>query len=186
MSKLRALWPAWFPYPSSWFRAWGLAIPTFAGVAVFSLEVWRFFILFLIGTAEQAEGMSFFLWMAVGALVASLALYLVFVGLYSLLLRLLWAKPPQWSHFRNWKMVLYGFIVTTLAILASAITFASFLKAIPVGDSVVATIQRRNGLDEEQVIERLFGVWFVVAAYCYQAELLVRQRFNKKRSPARC
>lgn len=184
MSKqLQAWWPTWFPYPSSWVRAWGLAIPTFAGVVIFNLEVWRFFILFLRGTVSQAEENMFFVWMSLGWLGVALLTYLVFVGLYSLGLRLLWARPPQWLHFRNRKTVLYGFVVTTLATLASAVTFASFLKAIPVGDLVVETIRRRDRVEAEQIIERLFGVWFVTAAYAYQAELLLHQRLNRKRSP---
>lgn len=96
--KLQAIadrWSAWFPYPSSWLRALSLAVPTYAGVVVLSLEVWRSLCWFILATATKSSEPHFFLLLSGGWLVASLIVYLVMVVLYSFLLRLVWKKAPD-------------------------------------------------------------------------------------------
>jgi ABC-type antimicrobial peptide transport system permease subunit len=46
----------WFPYPSSWLKALGLAVPVWIGaVAVFSLMSWQFIFLFILAVVNRSN-----------------------------------------------------------------------------------------------------------------------------------
>jgi hypothetical protein len=183
-STLKAIadrWPFWFPYPSSWLRALSLAVPTYAGVTILSLEVWRSLCWLILAAATKSSEPYFFMLLTGAWLVASLIVYLVMVVLYSFLLRLVWKNAPGktgWGlHPKNWWNIFYGFVVTTLATLVS---FLPFLSSIDFPrDLVLVTIQK-YARDDWQVITTLFSFWFVPAVYLYQAEYLTRQRLIPK------
>lgn len=45
----------WFPYPSSWLKALGLAVPFWMGaVGVFSLMSWQFIFLFILAVVNRS------------------------------------------------------------------------------------------------------------------------------------
>lgn len=170
-------WPVWFPYPSSWLKALGLAIPTWVGaVAFFSLEVWHSIFLFILSAVTRSSSPSFFLVFAVGFLVASLIWYLLLILLYSLLLRLLWQEVPQFLRWLKppirWRDILFGWAVSTLAVLVGAAPF--LLLAFYSSDFIVETMRKRSGIATEAAIGKMFGGWYVTATYFYQMKSLLR------------
>lgn len=172
-------WPAWFPYPSSWLKALGLAFPTWAGaVAFLSLEVWHFVFLFTRSTAIGSSSPPYFLRVAAMFLVASLIWYSLLVFLYSLLLRFLWREVPKslkWlSSPKGWKSILCGWAITTLAVLVGAVPFLVF--GFQSSDFILETMHKRLGIEAEQALEKMFVGWYVTAAYLYQALSVFKQQ----------
>jgi hypothetical protein len=116
----------WFPYPSSWLKALGLAVPVWIGaVAVFSLMSWQFIFLFILAVVNRYPIPNIFLVFAAGILIASLIWYLVLTLLYSLCLHLLWREVPKSLAWvkppKSWKLILFSWAVSTLAASVPAI-----------------------------------------------------------------
>lgn len=172
-------YPIWFPYPTSWLKALGLAFPTWAGAtAMFSLEVWHFVFLFTRSTAIGASSPPYFLRVAAMFLVVSLIWYSLLIFLYSVLLRLLWKEVPKSLKWllppKGWKSILCGWAITTLAVLVGAAPFLMF--GFHSSDLILETMRKRLGIDAEQALEKMFAGWYVTAAYLYQAMNVFKQQ----------
>ena len=169
--------PVWLPSPISWLKALGLAIPTWIGAsAFFSLEVWHHVFLFALATisTRSLNPGVFFLLFAAGFLVISLVWYLLLILLYSLFLRLVLSKIPQ---FLQWlkppsrrRDVLFGWAASTLAVLIGAAPFLLF--TFYSSDLIVETMRKRMGIETEEAISKMFSGWFVATVYFYHLRSL--------------
>lgn len=80
----------WLPYPSSWLKALGLALPIWIGaVGVFNLMSWQFIFLYILAVVNRSPIPNIFLIFAAVTLIASLIWYLVLT-----LLLLTISAPP--------------------------------------------------------------------------------------------
>lgn len=137
----------WFPYPSSWLKALGLAVPTWIGaVAIFSLEVWHFIFLLILAVVNHSPIPSIIFVLAAGMLIVSLIWYLLLILLYSLLLRLFWSELPQFLHWMKppsrMRDVFFGWAVSTLAVLVGA---APFLMAYFYSSKLIVETMQQGG-----------------------------------------
>lgn len=174
----------WFPSPGSWIKAIGLAIPTwFGAVAVFSLEVWHGVFLFFLAVVAHAPSAAliFFLVYAAGFLAVSLIWYLLLILIYSLFLRFLWSELPRFLRWikppNKWRDVLFGWSASTLAVAIGAAPF--LLLAFYSSDLIVETMRKRMDVSHEEVVSKMFGGWFVAAAYLYHVRGLIGARNSR-------
>jgi hypothetical protein len=167
--------PSCIAFLNSLWRAFWLAVPTFSGVIIGSLEFWRFVIVYLLVLVGQVPDPHPIMLGAFIFLGFSLVVYLGFVGIYVLLLRLLWKEPPKWLKFRNLGSIFLGFGITTVSALPAALTFPPFLMAIGKKYPVVETF-RLTGLGFEQILEKMFLIWFLCAGSLYYTEYLWRNK----------
>lgn len=173
----------WFAYPSSWLKALGLAAPNWIGVVgVFSLLFWQFIFLFILAVVDRSPSPAIFLVFAAGVLVASLIWYVLLILLYSLFLRLLWKQVPQCLSWikppRIWQAIFFGWAVSTLAALVPALLFLPFTSySFYSSNRVTEILEKLNHVRiTEEAIAKMFGIWYIVAAYLYQARSLLRSR----------
>lgn len=134
-----------------------------------------------ISRHNRSSSPQFFLLAAAGFLVASLIWYLLLIFLYSLFIRALWREVPKSLRWilppKSRQAILYGWVVTTLAVLVGAAPF--LILAFYSSDLILETMRKRGGIEPEQVIGKIFPGWYVTAAYLYQAKSLFRQRTRK-------
>jgi hypothetical protein len=175
----------WFPYPSAWLKALGLAVPTWIGATtVFTLEIWHFIFLFVLAVVKRApsDALTGFLLFATGALGVSLVWYLLLVSLYSLLVRSLWSELPQFLLWikppKQKRDILFGWAVSTLAVLVGAAPF--LLSAFYSSRLIIETIELR-GITIEEAVGKMFVGWYVTAAFLYQIKSVFRfKRLRRK------
>lgn len=168
----------WFPYPSSWLKAFTLAIPTWFGmVAYLSIEFWHFTFLsiLVVKTDAPLEAVTFLSLLSAVFLVASLVWYRLLILLYSLSLSLFWTEVPQ---FLRWikpptrkRDILFDWAASTLAVIVIAIPLLLF--AFYSDDLIMETTQSSDLLIEE-VVQKMIGGWYVVTAYLYHLKDLLR------------
>lgn len=179
----RATKAHWFPYPSAWLKALGLAVPTGIGaVVVFSLLFWQFVFLFILAVIERLPIPNIFLVFAVGVLIASLVWYLLLILLYSLLLRSLWSELPQFLMWikppKKKRDILFGWAITSLAALVPALVLLPFTSYCFYSSDRLSEILRKLQYVEftEEVKVKILGIWYVLAAYLYHLKDLFRSR----------
>lgn len=181
----------WFPAPHSWLKALVLAIPTWLGVAVFNLEIWRLVLFALhvyIRTYSWEDEPQHFLLALAGVLLAFLLIaYLLLVLLYRIFLRCLWAEVPQFLHwlnepFKRKRDILFSWLISMLALLIAAAPL--ILVALDSRDTLMETIQRLTGLTTQEILAEVFIRWYVAAAYLLQLQMVLKSRLFR-RSPAR-
>lgn len=175
------LYPAWIPYPRSWMKAFKTAIPTFyGGVIVALLEVWRF--AFMGGGLVwfSPSSVPFFVGMMLLAVLLGFVVYLAELGIWSLLLRLLWSNPPKWLKVNTWRYILLGYLIAIMAtMVAVPITF--HILSIPLifqNGTIAEKLQNTGRLPE--ILAKLAVPWLIVAAYLYQVEFLLHKRTPKE------
>ncbi len=173
----------WLPYPSSWLKALGLAVPVWIGaVAALNVFSWQFIWLFILAVIEHAPVPTIFLIFAVGGLIVSLLWYLLLILLYSLLLRLLWSKVPQFLNWvkppKSWQAIFFGWAALTLATLIPALFILPFTSYSFYSSSNLTEILEKLKYVEfnEEAIGKMFIGWYVTTAYLYQARSLLKNR----------
>jgi len=161
MNQTKSWWPVWIPYPSSWLRVLSL-FPLLPGAAL--TAVWPFIIL-----ARNEENS-----LSAIALLYILPVILLSIFLYTEGHHWLQSQknrqPPRWfPHRTSWWAGFYAVLVLNITLVVA------LLLAIPPDSryDTQAQIERANILS--------FLVWFATAAYCFQAELLIRRRFFSKK-----
>ncbi len=183
----------WFPSLSSWLKALALVIPTWAGAVVIpSLYGCLCFLLLVLSAATQYPLWAIGFWAGFGSLflVGSLFWYLLLVGLYSLVLRSLWSEVPQifrWLELPKKKRdILFGWVASTVAVLVgvSPLVMLVLLSRDFTGVNVRYRPDLLNQLTAakmEAIFDRVFVMWFVVCAYCYQIRSVCRHAVAKRR-----
>ncbi|GBO55162.1 hypothetical protein APA_3212 [Pseudanabaena sp. lw0831] len=57
-------------------------------------------------------GMAFFV-------AFSLILYLIFIGIWRLALKIFWSKPPSWTYPQSWKSVFISWVIASLCLVVA-------------------------------------------------------------------
>ncbi|NJL42041.1 MAG: hypothetical protein HC840_24085 [Leptolyngbyaceae cyanobacterium RM2_2_4] len=170
-----------FPHHTSWLNALKLAIPSYlGGVVVFTFGFWQYTAASVALAITQNAGSTAILCIAFLCLLGGAVWYLLLTLLFSLLLRLLWSKPPKWlKPSTNWRRILQNFSIATLSALPVLLAFIGHVLATEAVDfTKTATYQ----LNIEKVLLNFSWVWFITAAYLYQIEFVIKsQRKVKKR-----
>lgn len=173
----------WFPYPSSWLKALGLAVPFWMGaVGVFSLMSWQFIFLFILAVINRSPIPNIFLVFAAGISIASLIWYLVLILVYSLFLHLLWREVPKHLCWvkppKSWKSTVFGWAVLTLAASVPALLLLPYSSYSFYSSSRFSEILEKLQYVEfnEEATGKMFVGWYVTAAYLYQARSLLKTR----------
>lgn len=173
----------WFPSPSSWLKALGLAVPVWSGAVVaFSLISWQFIFLFILAVVNRSPAPNIFLVLAAGASIASLIWYLILTLLYSLFLHLLWTEVPKFLGWvkppKSWKPILFNWAVLTLAASVSALLLLPYTSYSFYSSTRFSEILEKLKYVEfnEEAIEKMFIGWYVTAAYLYQVKSLLKTR----------
>lgn len=161
MNQTKSWWPVWIPYPSPWLRVLSL-FPLLPGAALTAL--WPF--IFLAWHEDNSPSAIALLYILC-VIVLSILLYTE--GHHWLQSRKN-RQPPRWfPHRSSWWAGFYAVLVLNVALVVALLLAISPNSPY----DTQAQIERANTLS--------FLVWFVTAAYCFQAELLIRRRFFSKK-----
>lgn len=172
----------WLPYPSSWLKALGLAVPIWIGaVGVFNLMSWQFIFLYILAVVNRSPIPDIFLIFAAVTLIASLIWYLVLTLLYSLFLRLLWREVPKSLGWlkppKSWGSI-FGWVVSTLAASIPALLLLPYSSYSFYSSHRFSEILEKLKYVEftDEAIEKMFVGWYVTAAYLYHIRSLFRSK----------
>lgn len=193
--KLQKLnWSAWFPYPSSWLRALILVPIAFPGA--------RLIVFGFAGAIPSAIGNSPAL--LIFSMVSGLLIPTIILSFPYHFFWFIWKKQPP-THWRKWVpgssslwQAFYATVVIGISFLTILATFAGlwFLScklshetAEELGGCIGRGAGRAAGAifsSAESTFEGSgrgaldrpwFVIWLIIAAYLYQIEYLVKQRF---------
>ncbi|MEH2054568.1 hypothetical protein [Nostoc sp.] len=190
--KLSQIWPVWFPYPSSWFRAIILVPIAFPGT--------RLIVFGLAGVFISVLGNSPIL--LIFSVLFGLLIPTIFLAFIYHIFWFIWQKPKSSNKLPKWIPTLnslwagfYGTVVMGLSfililIIFSELAFSScnFYYDIPKYlDSCTGHLTGRatNGIlysieNNDFLSQRWFIIWMFTAAYLYQLEHLLIKRFIPK------
>ena len=171
-----------FGFPS--FRAWRnallLFIPAYgAATVVFLFAFWLFFLTFCILLPWYDTAFLFFLGTGLIALVVGSIWYLLVNLLYSLLLRLLWDKPPSW--LRSPQSLKQNLAHLGVAIAATfPIAAIYIIQLLWRSHLEVLTKIDYKAIYAPDLMLKLSWLWLMAAAYIYQWKYLLSNRRNQK------
>jgi hypothetical protein len=99
---------------NSFCIAVALLVPAF--ICLYA-PIWYAFNLFLVIPLVQDKG---FMIGGIAFFVAfSLILYLIFIGIWRLALKIFWSKPPSWTYPQSWKSVLISWVIASLCLVVA-------------------------------------------------------------------
>lgn len=166
-------WPAWFPYPRNWVRAFATAM--LMGLVGVSVRLTGFWGLVISSTTDRILP-----WIVLSCL-GLLAPFLLVAYAHNMI----WGKSPtRWPQWlpspSSLKEGLTALIVMFVAIIIGLVALLPFAECF-----IYAGEFECRPLTEGEV-NFATAVWFISAAYLYQYDYLVRRRrVNKqKRSVA--
>jgi hypothetical protein len=181
----------WFPSPGSWLRALALAIPSWFGLVILPSLLGCLCLAGLILAINTEAPLNAIINLAaVGLLflVASFFWYWLLVGLYSLVLRFLWAELPKFLRWleppKKKRDILFGWLALSSAALIGVTPF--LILALYSDHPNNFVIESRRHREYQQALEQAFGEgafisWFVVCAYLYQIRSAYVRVVAKKR-----
>lgn len=161
---------SYVPSLNALLKAAKLSLPAYGcGTVIFSSATWQFLLIGGIAGVSGGgiESFGFCLMISVGTLAVSIAWFLLWTGLYSVVLKLLWAKPPRWLALPTQSTLANrDFPILTLSTLPVAVLF---LLHIALNASLRHTLQSppplRLGYDA--FLLKFFWLWFVSATSLY-------------------
>ncbi|WP_145988099.1 hypothetical protein [Pseudanabaena sp. ABRG5-3] len=77
--------------------------------------IWYAFNLFLVTSLVQDK--SFVFWSAIFFVAASLVIYLIFIGIWRLVLKIFWSKPPLWTYPQSWKSIFMSWAIASFCLI---------------------------------------------------------------------
>jgi hypothetical protein len=159
----------WLPYPRAWMMAVKLAIPAyFGGTVIFAFEFWRYSLVGGLLATTGNEGLILFFTISAIALLVAFMWFLILTGLYMVLLKLLWSKPPRWLILPRFRaLVVRDFGVLVLSILPIIAIFAIYIL-FATGLEQTFTDLKTPKLTYDLFLLRFSWLWLVSAAYLYQ------------------
>jgi hypothetical protein len=180
------LWPAWIPYPCSWFRAF-ILITFIASIVIVIFRITGFWGFILSFTTNHLE----ILVLSVG-LGILLPMFLV-AYIHSFFVSLCKKQStlpawPRWLPYPNslWEGC-YSEIVMFLSFLMTIVIILPFLplsncqyQEILTYCSAISEAVFDEYIEKYYIDKIAVSIWIVTAAYLYQAEYLFRQRFIPK------
>lgn len=171
-----------FSFPS--FKAWRNSLLLFIsvygfGTVVFIFAFWLFFLTFCILSPWYTTPFLFFLGFGLLMLIAASIWYLLVNFLYSLLLRLLWDKPPLW--FRSPQSLKQNLIHLGVAIAATfPIAVIHIINLLFVANLEVLTKIDYRSIYAPDLMLKLSWLWIVTAAYVYQWKHQLTNKRNQR------
>ena len=163
------------PSFKSWLKALRLAIPAYAAALVIPLFIyWQFLFISIVLLIEREEVALFFLGVAAITLMLSTLWYLLLIASYSLFLRILWSRPPQWLQLpQSWTTKFLHLGVAAVATLPIAIAYA--LNTLVIESVEQLTLTDLKALCPPNFILKLTWIWIIAAAYLYQWKTLANR-----------
>ena len=161
---------ALLPSISAWVKAAKLAIPAYGcATVVMSAAVWQFLLIGGIAGLAGAglEGFGFCLMLSAVALSMSIIWFLLWTGIYGLVLKLLWSKPPKWLALPDAiTLAQRDFPILTLSTLPIAILF---LLRIALNVSLRQSLQSPPSfsLSYDAFFLKFFWLWLMSASALY-------------------
>jgi hypothetical protein len=146
-----------------------LAIPAYLGATViFAFEFWRYSLVGGLLAITGNEGLVFFFAVSAVALLLALIWFLILAGIYTLLLKFLWSKPPRWLSLPRFRaLVVRDFGVLVLSILPIIVIFAIYILFFTSFKQTFADLKTAR-LTYDLFLLRFSWLWLVSAAYLYQ------------------
>lgn len=181
----------WFPSLGSMLKALGLAIPSWLGLAILPSLLGCLCLAGLILAIKTEAPLDVFINLASFGLLflaGSFFWYWLLVGLYSLVLRSLWAELPKFLRWleppKKKRDILFGWLALTLAALIGVTPF--LILALISDHPNDFVIESRREREYREALEQAFGEgafisWFVVCAYFYQIRSVCRYAMAKRR-----
>ncbi|MEH2213528.1 hypothetical protein [Nostoc sp.] len=186
--KLSQIWPVWFPYPSSWFRAIILVPIAFPGA--------RLIVFGLAGVFISLLGNSPIL--LIFSVLFGLLIPTIFLAFVYHIFWFIWQKPKLSNKLPKWIPTLnslwagfYGTVVMGLSFMLILTIFSelaffncNLYNKIPEyfnGCTGHLTGRATNGIfysieNNDFLSQRWFMIWMFTAAYLYQLEHLIVNR----------
>lgn len=160
-----------FPRLKAWKKAIFLMLPTYIGCSiVFFFAFWTLIFAgifsFFISVREGVLNLV----ISCGFLLFGMLLYLIAIGLYSLLLRLLWGNPPEWikpsnsirRHFQN----------IAVAITSTFPLALGYWLYVALNIDLEKILYVRQDLESvPNVLINFAWVWFICASCIYEFSL---------------
>jgi hypothetical protein len=182
-------WPAWFPYPSSWFRAVILIPIAFPGTRLIVFGFGGTILSFLTNSPT----------LLIFSVLFGLLIPIIFLAFIYHIFWFVWQKQKSWNCLPKWMPSLIslwsGFYATCvmglsfLLILSlfSELAFSECKSYYGISDELSGCAGRMTGRAAKVLFystennnflnKPWFIIWIITAAYLYQAEYLVRHRF---------
>lgn len=182
----------WFPSFGSILKTLGLAIPSLLGLAVLPSLLGCLCLVGLILAIKTEAPLDVFINLAGFGLLflaGSFFWYWLLVGLYSFVLRSLWAELPKFLRWleppKKKRDILFGWLALTLAALIGITPFLILTLISQHPNDFV--IESRSDIEYREALEQAFGEgalisWFVVCAYLYHLRNICRWAVTKRRS----
>ena len=170
-----------FSLPS--FKAWRnallLFIPTYgAATIVLIFAFWLFFLTFCILLPWYDTAFLFFLGMALIFLAVSLIWYLLVNFLYSLLLGLLWDKPPSWLRSpRSLKQNLVHFGIAIAATFPMAAIYVIHILWLSSLEGLTQIDYK--AIYAPELMLKLSWLWLITAAFVCHWKYLLGSKQNR-------
>jgi hypothetical protein len=144
---------------NSFCIALALLVPAFLSLYV---PLWLALNLFLVAFLVQDK--SFMLGSAVLFVAASLIFYLIFVGLWRLILKIFWSKPPSWTYPQSWKSIFISWAIASFCLII-AMLFEPRLWNDP------RLILQENDYYVKRLVEdtlgKIMGIWLFFTTIAY-------------------
>ncbi|MDJ0737387.1 MAG: hypothetical protein QNJ47_25535 [Nostocaceae cyanobacterium] len=165
-------WLSQLPSLKSWLMAIKLAIPAYVGAnVVLAFEFWRYSLVGSLLAATGNDGLILFFVVSVITLLLSLLWFLILVGLYGLLLKLLWSNPPQWLRLPKLKsLIMRDFGILVVSVFPIVVIFAIHGLLVSNIKQTFADL-RTLRLTYDFFLLRFWWLWIISAAYLYQWRL---------------
>lgn len=172
-------------------KALGLAIPSWLGLALLPSLLGCICLAGLILAIKTEAPSDVFINLTGFGLLflaGSFFWYWLLVGLYSLVLRSLWAELPKFLRWleppKKKRDILFGWLALTLAALIGVTPFLILTLISEHPNDFV--IESRREREYREALEQAFGEgafisWFVVCAYLYQIRSVCRHAVAKRR-----
>lgn len=191
-AQKKSVWPAWFPYPSSWLRTIILIAIAFPGTKL---------ILFgFTGTLISITGKSpllFFFFLIFGILIPTIILSLIYHIFW-----FVWQDKSSEKKWQKWipksRSLWEGFYATivmglSFSFILLIFTGLSFLYCQSNQETAIDLARCSGGMtgraanlmivtieDEDFTDKPWFMIWMIISVYLYQAEYLLKQRLLPK------
>ncbi|MBH8572168.1 hypothetical protein I8752_03785 [Nostocaceae cyanobacterium CENA369] len=178
-------WPAWIPYPHSWYRTFVL-IPFIALIVILSFKFTGFWGFILSAITNKIE--ILFIFLVLGILLPLLSVAYIHSFWLSL-----WKKQSASPHWPQWlpnpTSLWEGFYSELVFFLSLLVTIVILLPFLPLTTcdypQLLAFCNIReavlNYYIQTYYIDKIaLFIWIFAAAYLYQAEYLFRRNFIPK------
>jgi hypothetical protein len=157
-----------------------LAVPNYLGTIAFFFMFWLW--LLVVGIVIVAVGnlaVSALLVIPLGILLLGLLWNLTLNGLWWLVLKLLWSRPPKWLQSGNWQDFWQGFLISVAASLPLAIFFVLRYGVPPILVAVLSNTPKAWGSAGQQFgyamatypadfVRQCFWLWLICAFCLYR------------------